>query len=364
MPQQLTCLEQLANWLEFSKNPQAVVYCLEGQLAKVDAGGRPMMQEALADITALWCHQHGEEVMSLTDEYTAGAESIKRYLKQARRAADSDEAQLQWVAHVKHKTKEILRKGCGELFCLINSGALQQPAPGSYTGSRTVDAILVSMLVLPSYVAGLQQAAAVQEAQRRGVVHAVSASESHHAGHHDDVPVKSDQQNMGTSGTAEDMMQAKMEAVVNYERAKPFELLCALAYMSGRSMAELLCTGEFKLDQSEPTCAGNRMLFRPAGTGDGAWCCIEMLCEPMGFVAALARLRTWTGVAPETSVKSINRSHCKTANTAAKALLQDKSAVFTDLRALYVASTFAINHHEAIPATDARLREWARNCMP
>jgi hypothetical protein len=67
MPQQLTCLPQLADWLEYSRNPRAIECCLGGQLLKLDAGGRPTLEQALADITALWCHQHGEAVLSQTD---------------------------------------------------------------------------------------------------------------------------------------------------------------------------------------------------------------------------------------------------------------------------------------------------------
>ena len=153
---------------------------------------------------------------------------------------------------------------------------------------------------------------------------------------------------------------------MNYERAKPFELLCALAYMSGRSMAELLCTGEFKQEETELTSCSNCLLFRTTGAqpAGGVLDKVNLLCNAAAFLAGLQRLRACTQIPSETAVKSINRSHCKTANTAAKALLRDKRAVFTDLRAAYVVRSFAANHHAAVPPTATRLAAWAVQCLP
>ena len=76
----------------------------------------------------------------------------------------------------------------------------------------------------------------------------------------------------------QDTLQARMEAVMNYERARPFELLCALAYMSGRSMAELLCTGEFKQHEKELTSFSICVLFRlMTGTADSACYKVNLL---------------------------------------------------------------------------------------
>jgi hypothetical protein len=46
---------------------------------------------------------------------------------------------------------------------------------------------------------------------------------------------------------ADDMQTqlAKMLEVLQYSRAKPFELACALAFVSGRSLAELVSLGKF-----------------------------------------------------------------------------------------------------------------------
>jgi hypothetical protein len=372
MPQQLTCLAQLAEWLEASRNPRAVVYCLTGQLTKVDAADRPTLEQALADITALWCQQHGEAVLSHSDAYISGRESIRRYAKHLRRTA-SDDAQLQWAAYVKLKSKEVLQQSCGELYCLIASGALAQPAPDSYTGSRTVDAMLASMLVLPPYVLGLQ--AAAQEAQCRATgaatdvdyVRAPQTADREASAVHPRSPVAHGKAIAPpTAQHQTTTLQARMEAVMNYERARPFELLCALAYMSGRSMAELLCTGEFKQEETELTSCSTCLLFRTTGAqpAGGVLHKVNLLCNAAAFLAGLHRLHACIQIPSETPIKAINRSHCKTANTAAKALLGDKRAVFTDLRAAYVVHTFAANHHAAVPPTATRLAAWAVQCLP
>ena len=61
----------------------------------------------------------------------------------------------------------------------------------------------------------------------------------------------------------------------------------------------------------------------------------------------------------------MNKSHCKTANTAAKALLGCSTAVFTDLRAHYAALTYtmcASDKFDSAPATE--MKEWVSTCMP
>jgi hypothetical protein len=65
--------------------------------------------------------------------------------------------------------------------------------------------------------------------------------------------------------------------------------------------------------------------------------------------------------------KDINKSHCKTANTAAKTLLGCSTAVFTDLRIAYDALTFKLHGNRADSineALDRQTKAWLAQCLP
>jgi hypothetical protein len=375
MNQLHTLLSQLADWLEHTKQAQPVINCLMGRLPELAAEGAMPLPEASLVIIALWCDQHGTEALTVSTEYKQGMASLKQALKQLRQTATEDRQQAK-VAHARRKCQELLQLGTAGQLHLIQSGALEQTAAMSYTGSRTLDAILRSMLVLPPYVTDLKALACEAE---RTVGTVVGSTASASIAKADDAEItpritprppiqKAGPAVVGHRDTgdtevagAESSLAVQMHSVLSYERAKAFELVCTLAFMSGRSVAELLCTGEFRAAGS--TERPNVLQFRaPTGQAAAAWHKVVLLCKATPFLSALGRLRASTQLPAHTSVSSINRSHCKTANTAAKALLGDKTAVFTDLRAAYVVHSF--QKTQTAPATAVNLQAWAAQCLP
>jgi hypothetical protein len=72
-------------------------------------------------------------------------------------------------------------------------------------------------------------------------------------------------------------------------------------------------------------------------------------------------------VVQDKECKDINKSNCKTANTAAKTLLGCRAAVFTDLRVAYVALTFKLYANRVDDINEALERQmiaWLAKCMP
>jgi hypothetical protein len=163
---------------------------------------------------------------------------------------------------------------------------------------------------------------------------------------------------------------AKMLEVLQYSRAKPFELACALAFVSARSLAELMSLGNFSGGAGDysidPASSHPGVLFALQHSKLSSCYSIPLLCDTSTFLAGIHRLRQLKVVQSQ-ECKDINKSHCKTANTAAKNLLGCSTAVFTDLRIAYVALTFKLygnrvdNINEAL---ERQMIEWLTNCMP
>jgi hypothetical protein len=162
----------------------------------------------------------------------------------------------------------------------------------------------------------------------------------------------------------------KMLEVLKYSRAKPFELVCALAFVSGRSLAELMALGHFSIsigDNSSNTgSACPEVLFALHNSGPANCCSIPLLCDNSTFLAAVDRLRQMKVVQGK-ECKDINKSHCKTANTAAKTMLECSTVVFTDLRVAYAALTYKLHGTEAESSNEAlesQMKAWLATCMP
>eukprot|EP00953_Heterococcus_sp_UTEX-ZZ885_P012553 7201-Heterococcus_DN1.PRE.1 len=140
----------------------------------------------------------------------------------------------------------------------------------------------------------------------------------------------------------------KMLEVLKYSRAKSFELACALAFVSGRSLAELMALGHFS------SSTGN------SGSKTGT------PYPEVTFLAGIARLRQ-VKVVQGKECKDINKSHCKTANTAAKTLLGCSTAVFTDLRLAYAALAYKLYNNESSTSNEAlerQMQAWLAQCLP
>ena len=130
-------------------------------------------------------------------------------------------------------------------------------------------------------------------------------------------------------------MMSEMLAIMQYPRCRYFELVCALAFMSGRSLADIVSVGVFSKDRPHKHFANVLSFKSPESSVHHT---LPILCDSAMFLEALTRLRRMRSLA-HTERRLINNSHSKSANTAVKGLLGPEF-VFTDLRAQFAAATY------------------------
>lgn len=325
----------LAELLQEYRNPQAITRWLWKH--------RPSTcHDDLLHVMDVWRRTYGDAAVKGSTAYkTEMGKVIERTEQMVRGAASRDERL--WAARVRERAIGFDEMSFSSQHSLQVSGQLAQTAARSYSGSATVDRMLAALVQVPEY--------ATLKAPQAHVVVAVPAQPAM-AG--------------GGAGGGIDKLNAKarslisdMLATVTYPRPKAFELACALAFMCGRSLAELMATGLFsaaKGDHAPHPC----VLFQTSSSSSAE--VIRLLCASHRFLAGLQRLRDLKQVASAASHKSINSRFCKSANTAAKAVLGVESATFSDARALYVGLALAL--YGDTSATDKRMSEWARRCMP
>jgi hypothetical protein len=130
-------------------------------------------------------------------------------------------------------------------------------------------------------------------------------------------------------------MVSDMLAIMQYPRCKYFELVCALAFMSGRSLADIVSVGDFAKGKAHKHFANSLSFKSPESRSHHT---LPLLCDTATFLQALKRLRQMRPLV-HTERRLINNSHSKSANTAVKSLLGPRF-VFTDLRGQYAAATY------------------------
>jgi hypothetical protein len=149
-----------------------------------------------------------------------------------------------------------------------------------------------------------------------------------------------------------DTQISEMLAILQYARPRYFDLVCALALMCGRSMADIAALGDFSED-TKPMY-NHSVAFKQSADSESIT--PPLLCDADVFLSALERLRGMKANIKSTS-RLINNSFGKSANAAAKSLL-GTGCVFTDLRAIYAAYSYLLYSVDEIS-----LQEWVRNVM-
>ena len=377
--------EQLVKWLHLHKDP----YILIRWLCQRGLDYKALCHE-LQQIKSLWCQTHGDNTVKESETYKSGVQRIDRYLNSMDRSIN------------KRVTNFLNLPFCQQRH-LQDTGKLS-----NYTSCTQIDSMLNDLVVLPPYIQGLQVTCRPIAAKNTSNVHdcaevAESVQPASTFSHCDTsastqtqtarAPSKGRKRRRTSSPDSASthkvvhnaQVQARIPAaktvdmhaqlpkmleVLKYSRAKPFELACALAFMSGRSLAEVMATGQFS--RSLPVCglpsSCPNVIFSLKTADPNSHYTVPLLCEASSFLTGVHRLRRMTGVEAN-SCKEINKSHCKTANTAAKSVLCSSSAVFSDLRAAYAALTFAqygqkgkSNGDQLRINTD--MKDWINECMP
>ncbi|KAG5184270.1 hypothetical protein JKP88DRAFT_289968 [Tribonema minus] len=277
---------------------------------------------------------YGDDVVKNSSAYKAGLNEVVERAEQMVRGATGREERA-WARRIKERVIAFDVLSICDQRNLKASGRLEQTAAKSYTGSVVVDRMLADLVQGPE--------SAELPGSPAGTVAAASASAP--AGGH---LATSQQLDTQGNGCAADRLSAAgravmddMLATVDYSRPKVFELVCALAFMCGRSLAELMATGQFSAAERERERAPYPWVLFQASPSSKTEV-ILLLCGSHSFLNGLKRLRSMKQVASAASCKNINSRFCKSANTAAKTVLGVASSAFSDVRALYVGLTLAL----------------------
>ncbi|KAG5181850.1 hypothetical protein JKP88DRAFT_278587 [Tribonema minus] len=301
-----------------------------------------------------WRKTCGDDMVKNSSTYKAGLNEVVERAGQMARGATGREERA-WAGRVKERVIGFDELSICDQRHLKASGRLEQTAARSYTGSAVVDRMLADLVQMPESAelpgppAGTTAAASASAPAGRDPA---TAQQLHTQGN----GCAADRLSAATRALMEDML-----ATVDYSRPKVFELVCALAFMCGCSLAELMATGQFSTAERERERAPYPwVLFQasPSSKTD----VILLLCGSHRFLIGLKRLRSMKQVASAASCKNINSRFCKSANSAAKTVLGVACGAFSDVRALYVGLTLAL--YGSAKTTSKQMSEWTRRCVP
>ncbi|KAG5182513.1 hypothetical protein JKP88DRAFT_255914 [Tribonema minus] len=301
-----------------------------------------------------WRKTCGNDVVKNSSMYKAGLnEAVERAEQMARSATGREERA--WASRVKERVIAFDALSICNQRNLKASGRLEQTAARSYTGSVVVDRMLADLVRVP------------ESAELPGPPAGTAAAASASAPTVDGRATTQQLHTQGNGCSADRLSPAAralmddMLATVAYSRPKVFELVCALAFMSGRSLAELMATSQFSAAERERERAPYPWVLFQASPSSKTEV-ILLLCGSHSFLNGLKRLRSMKQVASAASCKYINSRFCKSANTAAKTVLGVASSAFSDVRALYVGLTLAL--YGSAKTTSKQMSEWTRRCVP
>ena len=268
--------EQLVMWLERNKDPERLIRWL----CKRGLDYNTLCNE-LEQIRNLWCEVHGDAIVQESEGYKSGVQRIDKCLQR------KDKSIVQSVT-------KFLQLPFYQQYKLQAHGRLH-----NHTACPAVNATLNELVVLPPHIQGLRVTCrasksttdvgniSVQASSAKCGSTSVPQAGVSVTGPHAPAPSKGAKRKRTASPNTEPAekdsnvtkhevskgapavdMQAqltKMLEVLKYSRAKPFELACALAFVSGRSLAELMSLGHFS--SSKDAHSNNPASSHPGARG-------------------------------------------------------------------------------------------------
>jgi Telomere resolvase len=347
----LHCAEKLQS----EQNPLAVVNYMAGKYPPSE------LATELSRVRHLWQELYGD-TMKRNVSYIRDFKKVLKHVECMADDSRSERERTRWQ-EVREAVLDFHSMSFSQQY-RIRSKARQSSEP--YTGKESVDDMLCDLVRLPTYVKELQCSQHEQRpATHVKLIHnsdssasltappskrcATSISSTPAPEHQNPVATR----NISVEQRAHmDTKISEMLAILQYARPRYFDLVCALAFMCGRSMAEIAALGDFSAD-TKPMCK-HSVTFKQSANSESIT--VPLLCDADVFLAALERLRAMKANIKSTS-RLINNSFGKSANAAAKSLL-GTACVFTDLRAIYAAYSYLL-----YSASDTSLQKWVRNVM-
>jgi hypothetical protein len=337
-------LQQCALQLQETQNAAAVVTHLARHCPS-DA-----LHEQLDAVRYLWRHMYGDQVVKTSAEYKSDFKNIKHHVQLMQKQAHTAQQQEEWD-DARDDLLDFHDLSYAEQYDACKRGT------AGYTGLPLIDSMLCSLIRMPAYVQALRcnsprsvtsgSSSSAEDSEDdsddlsgSSVSELSSDSTSVCSGSSDSCSTHSSPASQPPAMQSQAMhkiecMVSDMLAIMQYPRCKYFELVCALAFMSGRSLADIVSVGDFTKGRPHKQFA-NSLTFKSPESN--SYHTLPILCDAATFLQALTRLRRVRPLA-HTERRLINNSHSKSANTAVKSLL-GPNFVFTDLRAQYAAATY------------------------
>jgi cobalamin biosynthesis Mg chelatase CobN len=247
-------LQECAIQLQETRNAAAVVTNLTRHCSS------DVLQDQLDAVRYLWRHMYGDQVVKSSAEYKSEFKKIKQHVQRMQKQAHTAEQQEEWD------------DACDDVLDLYDLSYAEQydackHGTTGYTGLPSIDSMLCSLVRMPAYVQALRcnsPRSATSGGSRSSAQDSEegSADSSESSGSElssDSTSVCSGSDSESTHSSLEsqppamqsesthniECMVSDMLAIMQYPRCKYFELVCALAFMSGRSLADIVSVGDF-----------------------------------------------------------------------------------------------------------------------
>jgi hypothetical protein len=336
-------LQQCAMQLQETQNPAAVVTNLARHCSS------DVLQDQLDAVRYLWRHMYGDQVVKSSAEYKSEFKKIKQHVQRMQKQAHTARQQQEWD-DARDDVLDFYDLSYAEQYDACKRGT------AGYTGLPLIDSMLCSLVRMPAYVQALRCNSPRSVKSDGSSSTEISEHDSDDSGassvselSSDSTSALSNSESCITQSSVQSQPPAKqsqtshkiecmvseMLAIMQYPRCKYFELVCALAFMSGRSLADIVSVGDFIKGKPHKHFM-NSLSFKSSESSSHHT--LPILCDTATFLQALSTLRNMRPLA-HTERRLVNNSHSKSANTAVKSLL-GPDFVFTDLRAQYAAATY------------------------
>lgn len=318
-------IPQCARWLEDNKDPVHVLEVLRtlhpGSLSK---NVRRVRRE--------WMQAYGPS-------YNDGAirKDLKRILKVIQRKASllakktsSDSRKKYNLKQLKIAESRIISFFKLDLFGKWAARNTIHSHKESFTGLVDIDALVRKVNILPPYVSQLELTPEEKSIPRKRRREALAAKCE-----------------KSITVNASDLVDL-MGAIITYPRANYFELACALSFVSGRGLPELIGAVQFS-----PSHHGTHEVDVQVG---GRTCRIPLLCEYEHFMGGINRLRGMKDTSRLTPAE-VNHRFSKSVNLYARELLPEEVGfrVFSDLKTLHV-----VISHNIFTGHELELSDWVK----
>ena len=261
----------LAERLQKDRDPEAVTRWLQQH--------RPdTCDDDVLSVRRAWRKTYGDDAVKSSSAYKSGWDEIVARAERLERDAAGREERA-WAQRVKNRVIGFNELSFDNQHDLMVSGRLEQTAARSFTGSVVVDRMLAGLVRVPVHADLRAMPTGTAAARTPLAQEGADSATARRLRAGDDL-------NAAARALIDDML-----ATVKYPRPKVFELVCALAFMCGRSLAEVMATGQFSSAERERERAPYPWILFQA-TSTSRTDVIPLLCDSHSFLKGLQRLRS------------------------------------------------------------------------